>query len=164
MKLKFLLIATISFFYINSFAQPRMGQKSPDIKLNDQTGQSISLYDSLVNKGKVVLIDFWASWCGPCRRNNPKLVKLYKKYKDKGFEILGISIDGSSMAWKAAIKKDKLSWTQVISQGDWNSPMVSKWNLQGIPTAYLLNKAGEVVAIDLEGKALENAIKKELGI
>ncbi len=158
------IVLSIVFFLCSVtilLAQPKVGQQAPNINLPNVNGQAVSL-DSF--KGKVVLLDFWASWCGPCREKNPSFVKLYKKLKEKGFEIYSVSIDGNEKKWKSAIKKDKITWTQVISPGDWRAPIVSQWNLEAIPTTYLLDKNGKVVAIDLEGKELEAKIKSLLGV
>ncbi len=158
------IVLSIALFFCSTcllLAQPKVGQEAPNINLPNVDGQNVGLNNF---KGKVVLLDFWASWCGPCRQKNPSLVKLYSKLKDKGFEIYSVSIDGNEKKWKAAIKKDKIKWTQVISPGDWQAPIVSQWNLEAIPTTYLLDKNGKVVAIDLEGKELETKIKSLLGV
>lgn len=98
-----------------SFAQLKAGQDAPGISLSDVKGKLENLSD---HKGKVVLVDFWASWCAPCRKANPNLVRLYKKYKQKGFEIFGVSIDENKTSWKKAIASDKITWPQVIETGD----------------------------------------------
>jgi len=106
---------------------------------------------------------FWESWCGPCRVSNKGLVKLYPKYKDKGFEILGVSLDEDASDWQKAVKKDKISWLQVIDNGGWESKTVNQWRISAIPTSYLINKDGTLIAMDLEGKDLEKALKELLG-
>lgn len=115
-------------------------------------GNTVSL-SSL--KGKVVLIDFWASWCGPCRTANKNLKKLYNKYKDKGFEIYGISVDYNTKAWKKAIKADKINWIQVYDEG---GLIADKWRVSYLPTGFLLNKQGNIIAKDLDGKELEDKL------
>ncbi len=140
-------------------AQIKQGYKAPDVALPTATGDTVRL-SSL--KGKVVLLDFWASWCGPCRVSNKGLVKLYPKYKDKGFEILGVSLDEDQTDWQKAIKKDKISWLQVIDNGGWDSKTVNQWRISAIPTSYLINKEGVLVAMDLEGKALEKTLNELL--
>lgn len=137
-------------------AQPRQGMMAEEIALPSVNGDTIRL-SSL--KGKVVLLDFWASWCGPCRISNKGFVKLYPKYKDKGFEILAISLDDSDEAWKKAITKDKISWPQVIDRGGWEANTAAKWNIMALPTSYLIDKQGRLVAMDLEKKDLENALE-----
>ncbi|MFT3935540.1 MAG: TlpA disulfide reductase family protein [Chitinophagaceae bacterium] len=151
-KIFFLLFITIS---IGAFAQPAIGTTSPEITLKDLKGNPVSL-SSL--KGKVVLIDFWASWCGPCRRANKHLVSIYPNLKKKGFEIYGISIDDELPAWKKAVAADKISWLQVNESGGWNAPVATQWNIEQIPTNYLLDKDGKIVARDLEGRELEKAV------
>lgn len=141
-------------------AQIRQGYKAPELALPAASGDTVKL-SSL--KGKVVLLDFWASWCGPCRISNKGLVKLYPKYKDKGFEILGVSLDEDRSDWQKAVKKDKVSWLQVIDNGGWESKTVNQWKISAIPTSYLINKDGTLVAMDLEGKELEKALKELLG-
>ncbi len=141
-------------------AQPRIGETAYEIALPNQSGALVKL-SSL--KGKVVLIDFWASWCGPCRLSNRHLVKLYPKYKDKGFEILGVSLDEDRKDWIKAVKKDKINWLQVNDDGGWDAKTVLQWKIYQIPTSYLLDKTGRVIAIDPEKKELENALKDLLG-
>lgn len=137
-------------------AQPRQGQPATDIALPSANGDTLRL-SSL--KGKVVLLDFWASWCGPCRMANKGLSKIYDKFKAKGFEIYSVSLDDSKENWQKAVKKDKISWLQVIDPGGWETPTAQRWNIYALPTTFLINKEGVLVEMDLEGKALENAIK-----
>ena len=115
-------------------------------------------------KGKVVLLDFWASWCIPCRATNKQLVKLYAKYKDKGFEILGVSLDEDITDWKRAIVKDKATWLQVVDTNGWDAVAAMKWNIEAIPSSFLINKKGDVVAADLSYSSLEKMIKQLLEI
>ena len=106
-----------------------------------------------------MLIDFWASWCGPCRQANPHVVKLYEKYKDKGFEVYGVSIDHKIASWLKAIRKDKIKYTQVIDNEGWDAATAVQYAVDAIPATFLLNKEGVIVAVDLEGKMLEEKIK-----
>lgn len=131
------------------------GSPAPDIIMNTPEGNSLSL-SSL--KGKIVLVDFWASWCKPCRMENPNVVKLYNQYKDKGFEILGVSLDRDKEAWVKAIKEDNLTWKHVSDLGFWNSSVVKQYNISGIPFTVLVDREGNIIAKGLRGAALENKL------
>jgi thiol-disulfide isomerase/thioredoxin len=114
-------------------------------------------------KGKVVLLDFWASWCGPCRAENPNVVKLYNKYSTKGFSVFSVSLDNDVQAWKRAIKSDGLVWPYHVSDlKQWESPLVQLYKFEGIPFTVLLDKKGNIVAKNLRGKALELKLKELL--
>jgi peroxiredoxin len=155
--MKNLLLITILFAAsFSAEAQIRQGYDAPDIALPTATGDTIHL-SSL--KGKVVLLDFWASWCGPCRSSNKELTKIYPRYKEKGFEIFSVSLDDDKEKWIKAIKKDKINWLQVNDGGGWYANTAIKWNINAIPTSYLVDKNGILVAMDLEGKELEKALK-----
>lgn len=154
----FVLFISISF---TASSQVHYGQQAYEISLPSLNGDTIKL-SSL--KGKVVLVDFWASWCGPCRSTNKKMVKLYPKYKDKGFEILGVSLDDSRTAWKKAVEKDKIQWLQVIDNGGWDAKTGIQWGIYQIPTSYLIDKEGRVIAMDLEQKDLEKKLDELLGL
>ncbi len=140
---------------IPNIADPRLNFSVAGLK-----GDSINL-SSL--KGKVVLLDFWASWCGPCRVSNRQLVKLYNKYKQSGFEIFGVSIDEDKDDWKKAIAKDKITWLQGNDTGGWDARGAVKWQVDAIPASFLVNKNGDVVAINLEKTDLERKVKELLG-
>lgn len=129
-----------------------VGEIAPDFTLNDPEGKPVQL-SSL--RGKLVLIDFWASWCGPCRQENPNVVRMYDKFKDKGFSIYGVSLDKEANAWKAAIKKDKLTWHHGSDLKFWNSVVAQTYGVKAIPATYLLDKDGKVIAKNLRGAALE---------
>ena len=139
------------------------GQTAPDFTLPDLNNVDISLSDL---KGKIVLIDFWASWCGPCRRENPKLVKLYNQFSKSNFEILSVSLDGTQRqkepkkAWKEAIEQDNLSkWIHVSELNGWETHVRALYNFTSIPYTILLNEKGEIVGKNLKGEQLENKIK-----
>jgi peroxiredoxin len=141
-------------------AQVQVGQMAPDISLPDTKDSTINL-SSL--RGKVVLVDFWASWCGPCRASNPHIVKLYNKYRSKGLEVFGVSIDSEKQLWLKAIKRDKINYTQVLdnSVGPYSAIAV-KYGVEFIPATFLLNKDGTIAAMGLEGKELEEKINELL--
>ncbi len=120
-----------------------IGNPAPVFVNNDVNGKPVS-FTSL--KGKYVLLDFWASWCGPCRLENPAVVKAYHRFHDKGFDIFGISLDTDKSKWMAAIKKDGLDWTQVSDLKGWKADVVSLYGVQGIPMNYLLDNNGIIVA------------------
>ncbi|MBV6655247.1 MAG: TlpA family protein disulfide reductase, partial [Mameliella sp.] len=136
------------------------GGTAPDFSQNNPDGEALSLSDF---KGKIVLLDFWASWCGPCRRENPNVVKVYEKYKDKGFEILGISLDRGREKWLQAIEADGLTWPQVSDLKGWQNEVALLYGVRSIPHTVLIGKDGEVIANKLRGPALEAKLAEILG-
>lgn len=134
---------------------PVEGAEAPDIALQSPEGEVVKL-SSL--RGKIVLIDFWASWCGPCRRENPNVVKLYNRYKDKGFEIYGVSLDNNAEKWKAAIAKDGLTWYHVSDLKGWKSSAAQLYRVNAIPQTFLIDKEGKIIKAGLRGAALEQAL------
>jgi len=136
-----------------------IGAEAPEISQNTPDGDVASLSDL---RGKIVLVDFWASWCGPCRKANPAVVALYKKYKDQGFEVFGVSLDGKKERWVAAIKKDKLTWTNVSDLKKWKSEAAQDYGVSSIPQTVLLDREGRILAKNLKGPALEAKIKEAL--
>ncbi len=157
MRYSYIILLTLCFLPVAGLmAQPRQGDIAKEIGLPSLDGDTIKL-SSL--KGKVVLLDFWASWCVPCRVSNRNLTKVYSKYKDKGFEIFGVSLDDEPGAWKAAVKRDKVSWLQVNEPGGWMAKAALDWDVMAIPTSYLIDKEGRLLAMDLTEKQLEKALE-----
>ncbi|MCC7301193.1 MAG: AhpC/TSA family protein [Bacteroidia bacterium] len=151
----------LSGFYtwIESKKKLAVGSEAPDFTLADPDGNPILLSQF---RGKVTLVDFWASWCGPCRKENPNVVKVYQKYKDKGFEIFGVSLDDNKEKWLAAIAADGLAWKHGSELRGWNSAVCQMYNVQSIPFTLLLDKEGKIIASNLRGEALEQMIAKTL--
>jgi thiol-disulfide isomerase/thioredoxin len=143
-----------------NMAATAIGSQAPEIKLNDPYGKEFAL-SSL--KGKVVMIDFWASWCGPCRKENPNVVAIYNKYHDKGFDILGVSLDNNREKWMNAINADKLTWYHVSDLLQWNTPLLKTYNFESIPHTVLIDKEGKIIATKLRGAALEAKLKEIFG-
>lgn len=140
-----------------------VGAIAPDFSQSDVNGKEVKLTDF---RGKYVLLDFWASWCGPCRQDNPHVVKIFNQYKDKNFTVLGISLDrpGSKSAWLKAIEDDKLTWTQVSDLNFWKNEVAMMYNVTSIPQNFLLDPEGRIIAKNLRGPQLENALEEILSI
>ncbi len=168
--LGFIGILSLGFIYKGLEAAPAsgtdVGQEALDLKFKSPEGKEIAL-SSL--RGKIVLLDFWASWCGPCRRENPNLVSAYNKYKDKkfqnakGFTIYSVSLDKNQEAWVNGIKQDGLIWPYHVSDlGGWNSVPSGMYGVRSIPASFLIDGKGMIVAKNLRGAALDAELDKLL--
>lgn len=131
------------------------GGSAPEIEMETPEGKMMKLSEL---RGKVVLIDFWASWCGPCRKENPNVVRVYEKYKSEGFEILGVSLDQTKEKWEAAIAKDGLTWHHVSDLKGWQNEAAQSFGVRSIPDTVLLDKEGKIIARNLRGSALEQKL------
>lgn len=137
----------------------QVGQPAPDFTMNTIDGKTVKLSDL---RGKYVLIDFWASWCMPCREENPNVVKAYNKYKDRNFTILGVSLDKDPVAWKQAVIADGLKWTHASELKDFEGPTVRMYQVNAIPASFLLDPQGKIVAKNLRGEELDSFLNKTL--
>lgn len=149
---------------IGQMKLPAVGASAPpvgsakwrsDFSAPNPEGKTVSLKESL---GKVTIVDFWASWCGPCRKENPNVVAIYKELHSKGLNIIGVSLDKEAAAWKQAIAKDNLSWTHVSNLKFWDEPIAKQYGVESIPATFILDSSGKVVAQDLRGPELRAKI------
>jgi peroxiredoxin len=153
--------------YVKKLAEREMilntvqpGQPAPEFTMNDTIGKPVTLSSF---KGKLVLVDFWASWCSPCRAENPNVVAAFKKYNSKGFTVLGVSLDTDKSKWFDAVAKDGLTWTHVSDLIGWDNAAAKQYGVMSIPANFLVDKEGKIVASDLRGEALQNKLKELLG-
>lgn len=148
---------------INAARYTSIGAMAPDFTEEDTSGRPVKLSDF---RGKYVLLDFWASWCGPCRAENPNVVKAYNKYRDKNFTVLGVSLDGPGQAkkaaWQGAINKDGLQWTQVSDVKAWNNAAAREYSIRAIPQNFLIDPSGRIVGRNLRGEELEKKLAEVL--
>ena len=136
-----------------------VGQPAPDFTQDNTDGHPVSLASL---KGKYVLVDFWASWCGPCRRENPNVVRAYQRFKGRNFEIIGVSLDDKKEAWQKAIKDDGLPWIHVSDLKGWKNAPAQQYGVSGIPSNFLLDPNGIIIARNLQGEALEKKLEEVL--
>jgi peroxiredoxin len=147
---------------LNELKHTAVGVTAPDFTQNDENGQPVTLSSF---RGKYVLLDFWASWCGPCREENPNVVKAYDRFKNKNFTILSVSLDKADgkNSWLAAIKNDGLTWTQVSDLKFWSNGAALLYYVTSIPSNFLIDPNGKIIARDLRGQDLENKLEEVLG-
>ena len=140
-----------------------VGKKAPDFTMNDVNDNPVSL-SSVVGKSKLLLIDFWASWCGPCRQENPNVVKVWQEYNRKGFDVFGVSLDrpGAKDSWMQAIKDDNLTWTHVSDLQYWDCAAAKLYAVYAIPANFLLDETGTIIARNLRGDDLHEKVKEIL--
>jgi len=138
-----------------------VGKKAPNFSAKSPEGNKVSLNENL---GKVTIIDFWASWCGPCRKENPNVVALYNEFHDKGLNIVGVSLDKDLAKWKDAIAKDKITWVQMSNLKEWSEPIAKTYKVESIPATFILDSNGTIVAKDLRGEELKSKVKELLGV
>jgi peroxiredoxin len=138
-----------------------VGQKAPDFTMNDPEGNQVSFYSKIGSK--LLLVDFWAAWCGPCRNENPNVVKVYKEFNKKGFDVFGVSLDQKKDDWVKAIADDNLTWTHVSDLQYWNNAAAKMYAVNSIPANFLLDENGIIIGRNLRGEALYNKVKEVLG-
>lgn len=168
MNQRFLRIGLISIaclaiaYAVWNYRQPRFGagDEAPDIQLTLMNGQAARLSDL---RGKYVLLQFWGSWCGPCRQENPHLVELYRKYHEKGFEVFSIGLEFNPNAWKNAILNDQLEWPyHSMESANFDGPLAKQYNIKSIPSTFLLNPQGVIMGVNLNPDYLKKMLSEKL--
>ena len=144
---------------IKQLEHVQIGQVAPEFTLPDTEGTPVKLSDF---RGKYVLLDFWASWCPPCRRENPNVVKAFQAYKDKNFTVIGISLDKDKAKWLKGIADDNLTWTHLSDLKYWDSEIPALYGVRAIPSNLLLDPEGVIIGKDLRGEALHEALKQAI--
>ena len=144
---------------IERLSKVQVGSVAPDFTLPDVNGNPVSLSSY---RGKYVLVDFWAAWCPDCRKENPNIVAAWNKYKDANFDVLGVSLDRTKEQWLAAIEKDQLTWTHVSDLKDWSSDVAILYAIRWVPTSFLIDPNGVILAVGLEGEDLLNKLEEVL--
>ena len=157
MKSNLILLLLAGFLSIAANAQLKDGAALPKLTLNTSAGAPVELQSF---KGKVILVDFWASWCGPCRVANKKLVKLYSKYSKHGFEIVGISLDKEKAKWLNAVKKDKIEYVQLNDPAGFDAKSAIAFGVENMPASYLFDSSGKLVAVNPSEQQIINEINK----
>ena len=147
--------------FANTLENVAIGKQAPDFSIEDVNGRQVKLYDYLGNG--YVLIDFWAAWCPPCRRENPNVVNAYQRFHEKGFDIVGVSLDQTREAWEKAIADDGLTWNHVSDLKYWGSAPAALYGVRAIPANFLLDASGKIVGRNLRGEALHQKLEELLG-
>ncbi len=157
--MKYFLLTVLLLNAAIAGAQPKIGKPAPALCVQGPATQPVDLS---AYRGKVVLVDFWASWCRPCRESNRWLAPIYNQYRHKGFEILGISLDQDSSSWQQAIHADGINWIQVNEKGGWRNPVTTEWRVRFLPTSFLIDRKGVIVSIDPGATELRNYLQQAL--
>ncbi len=145
---------------IERFEATALGATAPDLSGPSPDGKMIALADL---RGRYVLVDFWASWCPPCRIENRHYVELYRNYRDRGFEILAVSVDQNGAAWRSGIAEDKATWLHISDLAGWKTPLAARYNVSALPASYLLDPSGKIIAKDARGDRLTALLVEHLG-